>query len=253
MGLPPEDYARIHRWAERQTAGQDPDVAGTSADETADASVEMALYFIELAGARRSSPDAGGEDLFSLILATEVDGAPMDDISVGSFCVQLVTAGNDTTRTMLSSGLDALLDHPDQLAALRADRTRLGTAIEEILRFANPLHYFRRTAVADTVLHDTPIAAGQKVAMLYTSANRDEAVFADNHAFDVGRDPNPHLSFGIGAHFCLGAHLARLEGRVFFDELLTRFPTIERTGAPRRIRSNLNNGLKELPLRLVAA
>lgn len=247
MGLPPEDYERIHRWAERQTAGQDPEVAGTAADETASASIEMAMYFIELAGARRSSP---GDDLFGLILSTEVDGEPMDDISVGSFCVQLVTAGNDTTRTMLSSGLDTLLDHPDQLDALRADRSLLPGAVEEILRYANPLHYFRRTATADTELGGTAIAAGQKVAMLYTAANRDPAVFADPHRFDVRRDPNPHLSFGIGGHFCLGAHLARLEGRVFFDELLGRVGQIERTGSPRRVRSNLNNGLKQLPLRL---
>ena len=123
-------------------------------------------------------------------------------------------------------------------------------AVEEILRFANPLHYFRRTASADTIIGDTPIAAGDKVAMYYTAANRDDAVFADAQQFDIGRHPNPHLSFGIAEHFCLGVHLARLEGRVFFEELLAAFPTIELTGEPVRLRSNLNNGLKKLPVRL---
>ncbi|HEY2430815.1 MAG TPA: cytochrome P450, partial [Acidimicrobiales bacterium] len=123
-------------------------------------------------------------------------------------------------------------------------------AVEEILRWANPLHYFRRTATADTVVGATAVRAGDKLAMMYTSANRDEAVFEDPQRFDIHRDPNPHLSFGIGTHFCLGAHLARLEGRVFFEELLATFAHIELTGTPRRVRSNLNNGLKQLPLRL---
>jgi cytochrome P450 len=122
--------------------------------------------------------------------------------------------------------------------------------VEEILRYANPLHYFRRTAVTDTSLAGTDIAAGDKVAMYYTSANRDEDVFDDPQRFDIHRHPNPHLSFGIGGHFCLGVHLARLEGRVFFEELLASFPTIELIGEPVRTRSNLNNALKRLPIRL---
>jgi cytochrome P450 len=153
---------------------------------------------------------------------------------------------------MLSSGLLALLQHPEQLQALRDDPSLIPGAIEEILRWANPLHYFRRTASEDTELHGIRIAAGDKVAMMYTSANRDEAVFEDPHRFDVRRDPNPHLSFGIAEHFCLGVHLARLEGKVFFEELLATFPSIELTGAPRRTRSNLNNALKSLPVRLTA-
>jgi cytochrome P450 len=123
-------------------------------------------------------------------------------------------------------------------------------AVEEILRWANPLHYFRRTASADTEVAGQPIAAGEKVAMIYTSANRDDAVFANPHSFDIPRHPNPHLSFGIAEHFCLGVHLARLEGRLFFEELLARFPSIEQTGEPRRLRSNLNNALTRLPVRL---
>jgi cytochrome P450 len=251
MGLPPEDWARINEWAERQTSGQDPDINPDGYHPESgevNPSVEMALYAIAWAERRRAEPRR--DDLTSLILEAEVDGAPMTDIEFGSFFVQLVTAGNDTTKTMLSSGLLALLQHPDQLQALRDDPSLIPSAIEEILRWANPLHYFRRTASADTELHGVPIAAGDKVAMMYTSANRDEAVFADPHRFDVRRDPNPHLSFGIGEHFCLGAHLARLEGRVFLEELLAAFPVIELTGEPVRIRSNLNNALKRLPVRL---
>jgi cholest-4-en-3-one 26-monooxygenase len=154
---------------------------------------------------------------------------------------------------MLASGLLALLQHPDQLAALRADRSLIPGAVEEILRWANPLHYFRRTATADAEVSGVQIAAGDKLGMIYTSANRDEDVFDDPHRFDIRRDPNPHLSFGIGEHFCLGAHLARLEGRVFFEELLGTFSGIELTGEPRRTRSNLNNALKALPVRLTAA
>lgn len=174
----------------------------------------------------------------------------MSDIEFGSFFTQLVVAGNDTTKTMLSSGVELLLQHPDQLAALRADPKLIPGAVEEILRYANPLHYFRRTATEDTEIRGVPIKSGDKVAMWYTSANRDEEVFTDPQRFDIRRNPNPHLSFGLAQHFCLGVHLARLEGRVFFEELLARFPKIEQTGDSRRIRSNLNNGLKSLPLRL---
>jgi len=176
----------------------------------------------------------------------------MSDIDFGSFFVQLVTAGNDTTKTMLAGGLLALLQHPGQLAELRADPGLIPGAVEEILRWANPLHYFRRTATAATELRGVPIASGDKVLMYYTSANRDEDVFADPHRFDIHRTPNPHLSFGIAEHFCLGVHLARLEGKVFLEELLTTFGTVELVGEPRRTRSNLNNAVKVLPIRLAA-
>ncbi len=231
--------------AERQTSGQDPDIAG-EADFSA--SIDMAMYAIEFAATRRTMEPK--EDLTTLILDGDFGGEPMTDVDFGSFFVQLVTAGNDTTKTMLSSGLLALLQHPDQLAELRADPSLVPGAVEEILRWANPLHYFRRTATADTVLHDVEIATGDKVAMYYTSANRDDDVFADAQDFDIHRSPNPHLSFGIAEHFCLGVHLARLEGKVFFEELLSAFGTIELTGDPVRLRSNLNNSFKKLPVRL---
>jgi cholest-4-en-3-one 26-monooxygenase len=248
VGIPREDWPQIHAWSEMNSGGQDPDIAaGSYAPEAASATISMAMYAIELAGQRRVEPR---DDLVSLMLAAEVDGAPMTDIQFGSFFVQLVTAGNDTTRTMLSSGLLALLQHPEQFAWVRSDPSLLPGAVEEILRWANPLHYFRRTATEDTEIRGQQIAKGEKVAMIYTSANRDADVFEDPHRFDITRDPNPHLSFGIAEHFCLGVHLARLEGRVFFEELFDAFPTIELVGEPRRQRSNLNNALKQLPVHL---
>ena len=249
MGLPRADWDAIHMMAERNTRSQDPEIMATAdADAANGAVIDMAMYAIQFATDRRNQEPR--EDLTSLILATDFDGAPMNDIEFGSFFVQLVTAGNDTTQGMLANGLLALLEHPDQLADLRADPTLTAGAVEEILRYENPLHYFRRTATADTELRDVEVKAGDKVVMFYTSANRDEDVFADPQRFDIRRSPNPHLSFGIAEHFCLGVHLARLEGRVFFEELLATFPTIELTGEPVRIRSNLNNALKSLPVHL---
>jgi cytochrome P450 len=246
MGLPPEDTDQIQRWAEVQTSGQDDEVTG---GYEGNAAVEMAMYGIALAAERRGQPPR--EDITSLILeSTFEDGEKMSDLDFGSFFVQLVTAGNDTTKTMMSSGTYELVRHPDQLQALRDDYSLIPAAVEEMLRYCNPLHYFRRTATQDVELGGKQIKAGDKIAMMYTSANRDPATFADPERFDITRSPNPHLSFGIGAHFCLGAHLARLEAKIFFEELLSTFRTIELAGEPARVRSNLNNGFKRMPVRL---
>ncbi len=255
FGLPEEDWAMLHDLAERNTSGQDPDINPGEENAEAgspDSSMQMAMYGMEFAAARRDDaapgrPHGHHPRQTSSTVATSTDG------DIGSMLVQMITAGNDTTVTMIVGGIWALLQHPDQLAELRADPSLIPGAVEEILRWRNPLHYFRRTATEDTVLSGTQIAAGDKVAMYYTSANRDEKVFADPQAFDIHRNPNPQLSFGIGEHFCLGVHLARLEGRVFFEELLATFPTIEPWRASRpRTRSNLNNAFKPMPVRLVA-
>ncbi|MGW4245147.1 cytochrome P450 [Nocardia sp. NPDC004722] len=246
FGIPEADWPSIRQWAEQSTSQQDPELVGDF-DVTAELT-KMAIYAIQFSMARREQEPR--TDLTGLILSGAFGGKPMSDLEFGSFFTQLVTAGNDTTKTMLSAGLELLLAHPDQLRALRENPALIPGAVEEILRYANPLHYFRRTATADTEIRGVPIKAGDKVAMWYTSANRDEDVFADAQRFDIRRNPNPHLSFGLAQHFCLGVHLARLEGRVFFEELLARFPRLEQTGESRRIRSNLNNGLKSLPIRL---
>jgi cytochrome P450 len=249
MGLPREDWDLLHHMAEMNNTGQDPELNPESyANKDNHGTFAMARYAMEFAAKRRTEEPR--EDLTTLILGSEFGGKRMTDVDFGGFFVQLVTAGNDTTKTMLSSGLVALLSHPDQMVQLREDPSKIPGAVEEILRWYNPLHYFRRTATEDTVLNGQEIKAGDKVAMYYTSANRDEDVFEDPHRFDISRDPNPHLSFGIAEHFCLGVHLARLEGRVFFEELLRTFSTIELTGEVRRVRSNLNNALKSVPVRL---
>lgn len=246
MGLPRADWPAIHSMAERNSGSQDPDIAEGA--DRGSASLDMAVYAMEFAAQRRQQPTQG--DLTDVLLGSEFDGHLMTDVDFAHFFVQLVTAGNDTTRTMLSGGLLALLQYPDQMSLVRDDPGLLPGFVEETVRWANPLHYFRRTAIADTELSGQPIGAGEKVAMIYTSANRDEAVFDDPHRFDVTRDPNPHLSFGIGTHFCLGVHLARLEGRVFFETLLDRYETIELVGEPARQRSNLNNSLKRMQVTL---
>ncbi len=169
LGLPREDWPAIHALAERNSGGQDPDIADPS--ERGSSSVEMAMYAMGFAARRRTMPVQ--EDLTDVLLGSRFDGRLMTDIDFGRFFVQLVTAGNDTTRTMLSSGLLALLRHPDQLAEVRRRPEAIPGMVEEVLRWANPLHYFRRTAMADTEIAGQPIAAGDKVAMVYTSANRD--------------------------------------------------------------------------------
>jgi len=254
LGIPVDDRADINRWAEMMTGGQDPEINPDGyADGTNEGSIEMAMYGARFAQERRGrTPADGVGDLGDLLLATEIDGRPMDDLEFAYFFVQLVTAGNDTTRTMISSGLYELIQHPDQLEVLRADHALIPSAVEEILRFAPPLHYFRRTASADTEVRGQAIAAGDKIALMYSSANRDEDAFTDPDRFDVSRNPNPHLSFGIGEHFCLGVHLARLEARVFFEEMLDKWASVELTGEPERQRSNLNNALKALPVRIQA-
>ena len=251
FGLPEKDWEWLHRLAQMNTSGQDPDLnpdGDLSEAGSADSSMQMAMYGMASAADRRASDPQG--DLMDVILGQEFDGRYLTDADIGSLLVQMITAGNDTTVTMMAGGLWALLDHPDQLTLLRNDPALIPSAIEEILRWFNPLHYFRRTATEDVVLSGAHIRKGDKVAMYYTSANRDEAVFADSQRFDITRSPNPQLSFGIGEHFCLGVHLARLEGRIFFEELLTSFPGIALTGKPERVRSNLNNGVKRLPVRL---
>ncbi|GBG37275.1 cytochrome P450 [Mycobacterium montefiorense] len=249
FGLPPEDWDYIHALAGRITSNQEPEFVGAEGDARA-ATIEMAMYGIGLAAVRRQNDRT--DDLASVILHTDFGGQPMSDIDFGSFFLQLIIAGNDTTKGMLSSGLLSLVRHPKQLAELRADPSLIPGAVEEIIRYDNPFHCFRRTALSDTELSGTRIAAGDKVAMYYSSANRDEEVFDDPQAFDIHRSPNPHLSFGIAGHFCLGVHLARLEGRVFFEELLDAFRTIDLNGEPVRTRSNLTNMLRLLPVRLTA-
>ena len=247
MGLPEADWPYVHRLSEQMLAGQDPELGAGEADNGS--TMELAGYAMNFAATRRQQPDLA-PDVTSVLLTEDFDGRPMTDMDFASFFVQLVGAGNDTTKTLTSSGLLALLQHPDQFAALRADPALIPGAVEEMLRWSNPVHYMARTTTADTELGGVEIAAGQKVAMYYTAANRDELVFTDPQRFDIHRHPNRHLAFGFAEHFCLGAHLARLETRIFFEELLKAFNTIELAGEPTRLRSNFINGYRRLPIHL---
>ena len=246
MGLPQDDWPYIHELSERMLASQDPDVAADEGDRGS--MLELAGYAMNFAAERRTQQPR--PDVTTVLLQEDFGGRQLTDMDFASFFVQLVGAGNDTTKTLTSSGMLALLQHPEQLAELRADPALTAAAVEEMLRWANPVHYMRRTPTADTQLSGVEIAAGQKVAMYYTSANRDESAFTDPQHFDIHRSPNRHLSFGFAEHFCLGAHLARLEARVFFEELLAAFPAIELVGEPIRLRSNFINGYRHIPVRM---
>jgi cytochrome P450 len=243
VGVPPDERGHVHALAEDIMRG------GRRNGQGSDPFQAMAAYAIDFAGRRRREPP--GDDITSVVLGA--DGGGMSDAAFAGFFVQLVTAGNDTTVTFLSNAVMTLLEHPDQLALLRRDPSLAPGAVEEVLRWANPLHYFRRTAMADTTIAGVNIAAGDKVAMYYTAANRDESVFRHPQQFDIRRSPNPHLAFGVGPHHCLGAHLARLEGRVFLEELVTAIADVTLAGPPVRQRSILNNSLLSLPVRLVPA
>src|SRR6266516_383926 len=177
---------------------------------------------------------------------TEVDGERLSDDDLDRFFQLLVIAGNDTTRNLIANTLLTLSSHPGQLARLRADLGLIPSAIEEVLRYAPSVIQFRRTATKDAELAGQQLSAGDKVIIHYASANRDESVFADPDRFDIGRDPNPHISFGDGTHFCLGANLARLQARTLLGELFSRLPDITATGTPTRLRSSFMNGIKHL-------
>jgi cytochrome P450 len=245
MGLPEADWPYIHGLSEQMLSGQDPEVAQ---HRDGGAMVEMAGYAMAFAASRRADEPRG--DLTDVLLHGEFDGRTLTDLDIAGLFCQLVAAGNDTTKTLTASAVVALLRHPDQMAIVRTDPSVLPSAVEEVLRWAPPVHYMRRTATAATTLHGVDIAAGDKVALYYSSANRDDVVFDEPDRLDVRRHPNRHLSFGIAEHFCLGAHLARLEARVFLREVLAAFPSIALAGDPVRLRSNLVNGYRLVPVDL---
>jgi cytochrome P450 len=246
MSIPEADRRRLVELGDRIIGRTDPDFAFAADDP--DPHVELGAYGFGLATERRGR---GGADLISLMLRAEVDGRPLNEVEFAALFVQIAVAANETTRTLLSGGLLALMERPVLLDELARDPGGLPTAIEEMLRWVTPVHYFRRTATRDVTLRGQQIREGDRVVLHYTSANFDEIVFEQPERFDPRRDPNPHLAFGFGEHFCLGARLARLEARVFFEEFFRAFRSAELTGAPRRLRSNLNNAIKEMPIRLV--
>jgi cytochrome P450 len=258
MGVPLEDRRYLVELGNRMLGNTDPDHAGEFTAGHADlsryahlpfsspAAPEMFGYADALAAKRRSDPR---DDLTTRLLEAEVDGDRLSEHEFELFFLLLVTAGNETTRHAMSNGLLALLEHPSQRDRLLADPALIPTAVEEILRWAPSLLHFRRTAIQDVELGGATIRAGDKVALWYISGNRDDDQFPAADRFDIGREPNRHLAFGLGGpHFCLGAHLARLELRIWLEEMLPALDRLELAGEPRRLRSNFFNGVKSLPV-----
>jgi len=248
LGVPLADRHKVFEWSNRLIGFDDPEFRD-SADSVAQgqqAAAEMYMYANQLALERRDHPR---DDLVSVLMRGEVDGERLSEMEFDSFFLLLAVAGNETTRNLISGGMLALLEHPEQRQRLLADMSLLPTAVEEMLRWVSPVMHFRRTATRDTELRGQKIRERDKVVIFYPSANRDEEIFPDGDRFDVGRTPNEHLAFGIGEHFCLGSNLARLEIRLLFEELLTRLPDIELAGPVHRLRSNFIGGIKRMPVR----
>lgn len=246
MGIPERDHQKIFHWTNVILGFGDPDIA-TDFDEFVSVAMGIGAYATELADDRRINP---GDDLTTALVAAELDGERLTSAEVASFFILLVVAGNETTRNAISHGVLALSRYPEERERWWADYSGLApTAVEEIVRWASPVAYMRRTATADVELNGVKIAAGDKVSLWYGSANRDESKFSDPWRFDVARHPNPHVGFGGGgAHFCLGANLARREITVAFEELHRLVPDIQATGEPDLLHSAFIHGIKRLPV-----
>jgi cholest-4-en-3-one 26-monooxygenase len=246
VGVPEEDRKQVFEWTEL-TFGFDAD---TTPEERADAAQQMYAYADAMCAERADDPR---DDLMSVLLHAEIDGDRLDQMQLAVFFMLLQNAGSETTRNLITTGMLTLLERPDDLARLRGDLDILPVAIEELLRLASPVMSFTRHATHDTEIAGQAIAEDDPVLMVYASANRDERAFDDPDVLHLTRDPNDHVAFGAGGpHFCLGAHLARLESKLMFEAILTRFEGLELAADPAslpRVNSNLIDGLAEMPVR----
>ena len=242
LGIEEADRGDFRRWSD--AAIESPDLPP---EETAAALGELSGFIVEHIRAKRARP---ADDLVSVLVQSEVGGCPLSRDELFMFLLTLLVAGNETTRTLLSGSALVLHQHPDQRATLAADADLVPGGVEECLRWVTPVHAFCRTATEDVVVAGTEIGEGDYLCMLYASGNRDERIFGDDaDRFDVARRTNPmHLAFGFGEHVCLGASLARLEGRIFVEELLARFPDYAVTAAPERVLSTTVAGIRSLPV-----
>ena len=263
LGAPDEDNDRLIDWGDRMIGNTDPELADVLSDTPesdqyrmlpfrSPASVELFEYAHRIADARRAAPT---DDLVSKLVNAEIDGERLTEREFDTMFLLLVVAGNETTRQAIAHGMLALTENRDQWRRLADDPELVWTAgADEILRWSSPVLHFRRTATRDVEVGGQTIRAGDKVVIWYVSANFDEGVFADPLRFDVGRRPNPHVTFGGGGpHFCLGAHLAKLEVQVMFDALLPRLADMEPVGPVERMRTNFTNALKRMPVRVTEA
>jgi cytochrome P450 len=244
MGIPRSDGERLYELTELMHTT---DTAAVPVERRTAALVEMLDYADGVARDKRANP---GEDIASALVAAEVDGEHLTDSEFQWFFLLLINAGGDTTRNLLTAGMQLLFEHPDQRTRLQEDLPALvPTAVEEMLRYTSPVVHFRRTATADTIIGEQEILAGEKVVMFYGSGNRDSLAFSDAEVFDVGRDPNPHLAFGGGgAHLCLGLHVARIEIASLLRELMTRLPDVAPSAEPERLASSFIAGYHRMPI-----
>lgn len=247
LGLPESDFPRMLKLTQEMFGGDDEEFQrGGNVDDMLAVLLDFFNYFNELTASRREHPT---EDLASAIANAKINGEPLSDMDNVSYYVIVASAGHDTTSAAISGGLLSLIENQGELKRLQDDMSLMGTAVEEMIRCVVPVKEFMRTAQADTEVRGVPIAKGESVLLSYVSANRDEDVFADPFKFDVGRDPNKHLSFGHGVHFCLGAALARMEMNSFFTALVPRLKSIELAGEPELMATTFVGGLKHLPIR----
>jgi cytochrome P450 len=247
LGLPESDFPRMLKLTQELFGGEDAELQRSVDPEVQlEVILDFLAYFNELTKERRARPT---EDLASTLANARIDGDYLPDLDLASYYVIIATAGHDTTSSTIAGGLQALVQNPDQLALLQSEPALLANVADEMIRWVTPVKQFMRTATEDYVLAGTKIAAGDAVYLAYLSANRDEAVFTDPFRFDVRREANRHLAFGFGAHFCLGAQLARMETRLFFTELLGRLDDIEITGDAPLSTTLFVGGLKRLPIR----
>lgn len=247
LGLPESDFPRMLQLTQEIFGGDDPERRrGETPEEQMAVVMDFFAYFQRLINDRRETPT---EDLASAIANAKIDGEYLSDIDCASYFVIIATAGHDTTSSTIAGGLHALLEHPDQLAKLRADPSLMPGAVEEMIRWVTPVKEFMRTAQEDYEIGGQTIKAGQSVLLMYPSGNRDEEEFDRPNEFDVTRRPNRHVAFGAGVHFCLGAALARMETQAIFTELLPRLEHIELAGTPEGVPSTFVSGLKRLPIR----
>ncbi len=249
LGVPRDDWPLLFRWTNEVIGKNDPEYRrpGETPDDTfRRARGEVHTYFKALIEQRRQHPE---DDLMSELLQGEVDGEPLTERQLVSYCELLVEAGNETTRNAISGGLLAFAEHPEQWEKLRVQPELLPTAVDEILRWVSPISHFTRTATEDCEVHGRTIRAGDQLALYFASANRDEDVFDEPFEFRVDRQPNPHLAFGFGEHFCMGAGVARAELETIFRHLLRRLGEFEVTGPAERLSSIVNGSIKRLPFR----
>jgi cytochrome P450 len=247
MGLPESDFPRMMKLTQEMFGGDDAEhQRGETTEDLLAVLADFFTYFTTLTASRRKHPT---EDLASAIANGRIDGEPLSDMDTVSYYVIIASAGHDTTKDAISGGLLALIENPGELTRLRENLDLMPTAVEEMIRWATPVKEFMRTAADDTTVRGVPIAKGESVYLAYVSGNRDEEVFTDPFRFDVGRDPNKHLAFGYGVHFCLGAALARMEMASLYSEMLPRLESIELAGEPELSATTFVGGLKHLPIR----